>query len=130
LTISNDWSENRFCHFIFNTNNITVNNGSGNVLLQNEVTQSTQSQHIGISKEDLQIIFSVIDKGIEHLPEDIKREYTEERNYALRQVEKGKSPLEQLRSIGLFIVNRLPGIIDGLAATGIWEGMKHYFGVH
>lgn len=114
----------------FKTNNITVHNASGNVLVQNDVANSSQHYNVAYTKEDLQKAFGLILNDIKGLSDTIKEEFQSEMQYALLQMDKGRSADTQLKNIGALIKSQGPGFMQGLFASAAWEGLKHLLGIH
>jgi hypothetical protein len=114
------------------TVNNTINVGSVNApaQFQQNSNHSIQSQHNHYQKEDIKQAFELIEKDIQNVNEQIRKDFAMEMDYAITQLQKDKDIKPQLLNIGALMKAVGMGTFTNLLAAPIFELIKPYLGLH
>ncbi len=116
----------------FNTvTNNTINVGSINAptQFQQNSDHSVQTQNTHYQKEDVKTAFELIQQDIQHLNEQIRKDFAMEMDYAMIQLERNKEIKPQLSNIGTLIKDIGIGTFTNLLAAPIFELIRPHLGL-
>jgi hypothetical protein len=113
-------------------NNNTINVGTVNapIQFQQNSDHSVQTQHNKIQKEQFHDFITVLQKDIDQIDENIRKDFAIEMDYAVALLEKEKDIQPQLLNIGDLIKDVGLGTFANLLAAPIYEFIKSFLGLN
>jgi hypothetical protein len=112
-----------------NNNTIHVGDVSSPIQIQQNSSNSSQTQNIEISQAEFNEFANMLKKDIQHLGNEHKEEFNTEIEYAQKQLAKGKSISVQLKNIGGLIKDVGINVFANVLASPIYEMLKPFLGL-
>ena len=112
-----------------NNNTIHVGDVSSPLQIQQNSSNSSQTQNIEISQTDFNEFAKLLRLDIQNLEDGQKEDFNTEIEYAQKQLDKGKSITVQLKNIGGLIRDVGVNVFANVLASPIWEILKPFLGL-
>lgn len=112
-----------------NNNTIHVSDVSSPIQIQQNSSNSSQTQNIEISQAEFTELIKLLRQDIETLRSDQKEEFNTEIDYAQKQLVKNKPVSPQLKNIGGLIKDIGINVFANLLASPIYEILKPFLGL-
>ncbi|MES2458891.1 MAG: hypothetical protein V4594_25295 [Bacteroidota bacterium] len=112
-------------------NNNTINIGEANAPLQFQQNSnySVQTQHNHLQKDQIKDFLEILRKDIQHIDENIRKDFAMEMDYAVVQLERERDIKPQLSTIGSLMKDVGMGTFTNLLAAPVFEILKPYLGL-
>lgn len=114
---------------IHNNNQITIGNVNAPLQLLQSSNNSTQTQNINYSQENIKEFFSILKTDIIKLTPEQKDDFNSEIEYAVKQQTKGKDVKQQLLNIGGLMKDIGMNVFGNIIASPIFEVIKPLLGL-
>jgi len=113
-----------------NHNTINVGSVTAPTQFQQNSDHSIQTQHNHYQKEDIKQAFELLEKDIQNVNEQIRKDFAMEMTYAVTQLERDKDIKPQLLNIGTLMKDIGMGTFTNLLAAPIFEFIKPHLGLN
>lgn len=131
IDLITDWINQQMGKNKENKSNITLKTGDVNSPIQFQINSdnSSQSQTLNYSSEDIIKLFEVLKNDLDKLDKNLREDLQTEIENAKKQFEKGKDIKTRLLTIGELIKDIGIGVFTSLVSSPIYELMKPLLGV-
>lgn len=114
---------------IVNHNTIKIGSIHAPAQFQQNSDNSVQTQHNHYQKEEIRKAFALLEKDIQNVNEQIRKDFAMEMDYAITQLERDRDIKPQLQNIGALIKAVGMGTFTNLLAAPIFELVKPHLGL-